>query len=685
VIEACFPGPIQEPPYIFNEIVTQWGIWYASGINGYIDIPVWDWQGNISEVKVDLTEVSPDIGEVVCTHYPEGSGFENPPGNPTLHRYHAIVEFMPDPDPAVFGTHKCMVTVKDGKSKWRLYDYIDVNIDWDTDPPTSCSDNGPYQGLLDLISGDGFIKFYYDCAQDPSGVFYVFYYDDESPAWEGPFSQSFSIYECDKYLMNWPPAYPACTLVRLMENGISKYWSVDAWDHPNNKAHTTSERWGQTSKPQKRWFKLAGILGEQNINYGSPVLADMDNDGDEDVVIANRMGAIYCFDGVGGDQPGGVKWIFDTFDSALYSGPAAYDCTGDGIPEIYITTNGLEEGRIWCINGAIGNEKWSYTTTYIIDATCCLTDLNGDGGLDVAVGDNGGYLYAIDGTTKEEIWSEPFLAGGGIGSTPAAADVNGDDVPDLAFGCYDGKVYMVDGATGTKIWEFFVGTGLFSVESSPALFDANDDDIPDVIVGSKERIVCIDGKGVGGGMTNTVWQTDPLVATFRGSPALGDCNFDGVLDIVMVGLEGYGADLFIINGRDGAGIFDMDFPGKKFSNVILADVTGDGHLNVIFGVNDPFIADTERYYIVNVDRVEYGVINVDMPTTDTADQAMGMPNAPTLGDVNNDGLWDMAYGSIQGRVFVHDLGTKIPDDVQLRPWTTFHGNDLRDGNPFKDY
>jgi len=62
-----------------------------------------------------------------------------------------------------------------------------------------------------------------------------------------------------------------------------------------------------------------------------------------------------------------------------------------------------------------------------------------------------------------------------------------------------------------------------------------------------------------------------------------------------------------------------------------------------------------------------------------------MPNAPTLGDVNKDGLWDMAFGSIQGRVYVHNLGTEIPTDPALRPWTTFHGNGRRDGLPFKDY
>jgi hypothetical protein len=197
--------------------------------------------------------------------------------------------------------------------------------------------------------------------------------------------------------------------------------------------------------------------------------------------------------------------------------------------------------------------------------------------------------------------------------------------------------------------------------------------------------MCLDGAGDGMGGTSTIWETAPLVATFTSSPAIGDCNFDGVPDVVIVGKDGYGADLFIIDGSDGSGIWDLDVPGKKFSNVILADVTADGHLNAIFGTYDPTIEDNERMYIINVDRLEYGLICVDMSTAYAPDQAMGMPNAPTLGDVDGDGLWDMVYGSWQGRAYVHNLGTKIPDNPGLRPWTTFHGNDQRDGIAFKDY
>jgi len=676
-IDACFPGPIQESPYLFDELVAQNGVWYASAIDGYMEIPVWDWQGDIEQVILDLTPVNPVIGKVTCAFH-----HSDPLAGNKLHFYRANVQYNASP-PSIWGKHKCTVTVTDMVSQYELYADIEVNIGWDTSPPESYS-GGAYKGLLDLIAGDGFIRFYSDRGVDPSGVLYMFYHNPNASghAWDG---SADAYTDCDPFVMHWPEGYPACLRVLGWPNGNGNMWSVDAWDNPNNKAHTTSEKWAKPSKPVERWLKLAGKLGDTNTNYGSPVMVDMDNDGGDDVVIANRMGAVYCFDGVDGGSPAGLKWVFKTNDVAIFSSPAAYDCTGDGIPEIYITTNSLDEGRIWCIRGDTGTEKWSYTTPDVINAACALADLDDDGGLDVIAGDSGGQLYVLNGVTGLPIWSDPFVAGGGFGGTAAAAKINGDNIPDIAIGAYNGKVYLINGADGAKIWEYSVGTGLFTVESSPAIYDANGDAVPDVVVGAKDRVYCLDGAGIGGGQTVPIWVTAPLVTNFRGSPAMGDCNLDGIPDVVIMGNQGNGDDLFIIDGANGNALWGINFPGKIFSNVILADVTGDGHLNAIIGVDDPTITDGEKYYIINVDRVDYGIICVDMPTTLIPDQALGMPNAPALGDVDGDGFWDMAFGSEQGRVFVHNLGTEIPDDPSLRPWTTFHGNDQRDGLPFMDF
>jgi len=684
-IDASFPTPIKESPDIFHEFVTQNGTWYASVVEGYIDIPIWDWQADISQVLVDFTDVSTGfgIGGIVEAEY---AWSEYKPADwpvETLHHYYANVAHIATPEhPIADGETQLTVTVVDSVSTFTLVDHIYVNVEFDTDPPTSFS-GGDFKGLIDLLNGDHKIRFYYDRAVDPSNVIYIFYYNPVQNAWDNPLN-ILSTFDCNGITMNYPPGYQACYFEWNLANGVGNWWSVDCWDYPNNKAHTTVQKWGQPNRPVERWHKLAGNIGGQNTNWGSPVLIDMDNDNDDDIIIANRMAAVFCFDGLDGDSPTGLKWSYDTNHSAIYSSPAASDVTGDGIPEVFISTNGVEEGGVFCINGATGFGQWSAVTNDIVDATVCLTDLNG-GGDDVVVGDNSGYLYALDGLTGTEIWAEPFEAGAGIGSSAAASDVNNDDIPDISFGAYDGHVYMVDGATGTLIWKYNCGTGLFSVQSSPAMADVSGDGIADVIIGADETVWCFYGPGIGGGQTYALWSNE-FNANFRNSPAVGDCNLDGIPDVVITGRQGLSDDLFIINGGNGAGIHDEPGPGggNIFTSVALADVTDDGHMNVIFGANDPFMADTEHYYIYSCDRLDYGVLLVDMETTLIEDQCEGMPNTMTLGDVNNDGKWDLAFGSVQGRVYVHNLNTAIPTDPALRPWTTFHANAKRDGTPAEE-
>lgn len=124
-IDVCWPGPIKESPYLYRPGVQQYGTWYASVINGHIDIPTWDWQNDVKQVLVDLTLVNPSIGVVNCTKGP--SELEHPVGNPTLHHYYAQVNTTGLP-PSNSGTHMCRVTVIDSVSAWELYDDIWVTV-----------------------------------------------------------------------------------------------------------------------------------------------------------------------------------------------------------------------------------------------------------------------------------------------------------------------------------------------------------------------------------------------------------------------------------------------------------------------------------------------------------------------------------------------------------------------------
>ncbi len=186
------------------------------------------------------------------------------------------------------------------------------------------------------------------------------------------------------------------------------------------------------------------------------------------------------------------------------------DITGDGIPEVIIST---ENYWTMCLNGAASGNSypiWIFTTymgsnntgsiganfEYGVQDAIQVSDVTGDGSDDVilAVGGGNEHVYVLNGNTGEIIWSYGDDINYDLGDFEAvdcSRDYNGDGINDV-LAIADGndagtgykRAYLFNGPDGTLIWQhFFPGPNPAFGKSIISIEDLNGDNLPDVVIG----------------------------------------------------------------------------------------------------------------------------------------------------------------------------------------------------------
>jgi hypothetical protein len=246
-----------------------------------------------------------------------------------------------------------------------------------------------------------------------------------------------------------------------------------------------------------------------NIDLGSetfPAFADLDGDGDLDLLVGNKIepddnetGKLYHFENVGSPVAPAfrLRGAMPELTGAYHFAPAFGDLDGDGDLDILMGTWG-DELMLVLNEGTAGEPRWAIADAAFVtltrgrNATPALGDIDGDGDLDLFIGESSGDVnfyrnVGSPGEPRFELVSDKYAGmDAGRRSVPTLVDIDGDGDLDLVLGTEaEGlKLYRNNGTPGEPSFELDES---FSVPvhpfSAPTFADVDGDGDPELFVG----------------------------------------------------------------------------------------------------------------------------------------------------------------------------------------------------------
>lgn len=218
----------------------------------------------------------------------------------------------------------------------------------------------------------------------------------------------------------------------------------------------------------------------------APTIVDLDSDGLDDFVVATwnavdgDTNRVYAYRGK--DQK--LLWSFDLSD-VTYHGTAIADLDNDNKPELVI---GDYNGRVYAINAEDGSLHWDFMDEFpvYIGSPVTIGDIDGDGVCDLVFTD----AFKVIAINKNGEFMWRFNMGGGQSFRGVAlSDITGDGILDVTFATTNGHAYGLSGIDGSTIFDYNFQEKLgktLDFNHAPIIADFDKNDTLDMfIIGGK--------------------------------------------------------------------------------------------------------------------------------------------------------------------------------------------------------